>query len=188
MRITFTVLFFCVYLSAALSSPVKHYNKPLADTLADNKFPNPGSVNRLFYLQRDPNTNTVIYELNVDENGVLDKDKPVHPYWIRYTEKGQKEELGFIQRKFAYGVNSTELGNDKFDIRFVSYKKIPFLLMKGTDGKYHIFVTISKKQVILNRIFLRIRGGTFWVPNVVYMELKGTEPATGREITERFKP
>ncbi|MEO6497719.1 MAG: DUF4833 domain-containing protein [Mucilaginibacter sp.] len=158
-----------------------------ADTVADNKLPVP-TVNRLFYLQRDPNTNTVIYELNEDAKGMLDVEYPVHPYWIRYTENNKKEELSFIQRKFAYGVNAKPLGNDKFDIRFVSYKKIPFLLMKGTDGKYHIFVTISKKQVLLHRIFIRIKGGTFWVPNVVYMELRGTETATGREIFERFKP
>ena len=188
MRTIFTVLFFSVYLSVAAGNPVNYYNNSLADTIADNKFPVPSSINKLFYLQRDPNTNTVIYELNVDKDGVLDDEDPVHAYWIRYTENGRKEELGFIQRKFAYGLNTKAIGRNKYDIRFVSYKKIPFTLMKGTDGKYHIFVTISKKQVTLNRIFLRIKGGTFWVPNIVYMELKGTELATGKEITERFKP
>ena len=151
-------------------------------------FPVP-NVPRLFYVQRDPNTNTIIYELNVDKSGQLNTAEPVHVYWIKYNERSQKEELNFIQRKFAYGINVKPLGNDKYDIRFVSYKKYPLLLMRSaSDNKYHIFATIDKKEVILNKIFLRIEGGTFWFPNVLYVEVRGTDPATGKELTERFKP
>lgn len=147
----------------------------------------PANINRLFYVQRDPNTNTIVYELN-EPNGMLDTEEPVHVYWIKYNEKGQHEELNYIQRKFAYGLNQKALGNDKYDIRFVSYKKYPLTLMKGTDGKYHIYATIAHKQAILNRIFVKIEGGSFWLPNVVYVEVKGTDPATGQEIVDRFKP
>jgi hypothetical protein len=152
-------------------------------------FPVPAVSNKLFYIQRDPNTNTIIYDLNVDNKGQLDADNPVHPYWIKYNEKGQKEELNFIQRKFAYGVVTKPMDNGKFDVRLVSYKKYPLSLMKSaTDNKYHIYATIGKKEVILNRIFVRIDGGTFWIPNVLYVEVKGIDPATGKEIMERFKP
>jgi hypothetical protein len=148
----------------------------------------PAGVSRLFYVQRSSNANTIVYELNLGSNGQPDEDEPVHPYWIRYTEGSKKTDLSYIQRKFAYGVNTKALGNGKFDIRFVSYKKFPLTLMKGTDGKYHIFATISQRQFIVNRIFVKIEGGSFWVPNVRYVEFKGTDPATGREVTERFKP
>ncbi|AMR32632.1 CDP-alcohol phosphatidyltransferase [Mucilaginibacter sp. PAMC 26640] len=149
----------------------------------------PASVERLFYIQRMPNTNTLIYELNVDEKtGKPNVDEPVHPYWIRYNEKGQKEELSYIQRKFAYGLVQKPMGDDKYDIRFVSYKKFPLTLMKGADGKYHIFATVARKPMALRYIFIQIEGGSFWLPNVVYVEMKGTDPATGKEFTERFKP
>lgn len=151
-------------------------------------FPDPAGVSRLFYVQRDPNTNTVIYELNADRNGELDADQPVHPYWIKYADKGQKDELNYIQRKFAYGLNTKQVKPGVFDVRFVCYKKLVMTLMKHTDGKYHIFATIGKKQAILNRIFAKIEGGSFWLPNIVYVELKGIETETGKEITERFKP
>lgn len=148
----------------------------------------PANVERLFYVQRTPNANTIVYELNIDSDGKLDEENPVHPYWIRYHDKGEKADLNFIQRKFAYGITSKPLGGGKFDIRFVSYKKFPLTLMKAADGKYHIFATISQRQLIVNRIFLRIEGGSFWVPNVRFVEFKGTDPATGKEVTERFKP
>ncbi len=151
-------------------------------------FPVP-AVPRLFYIQRDPNSNTIIYDLNVDKAGQPDAENPVHPYWIKYNERGQKEELNFIQRKFAYGVAAKPLGNNKFDVRIVAYKKYQLTLMKAvTDNKYHIYGTIAKKLAVITRIFLKIEGGTFWFPNVVYIEIKGTDPETGKEVMERFKP
>ncbi len=149
--------------------------------------PIPGNIPRLFYLQRDPNANTVVYELNV-RNGQPDEDAPVHPYWIRYTENGKRQELGYIQRKFAYGISSASTGAGRYDVRLAAYKKFPLTLMKGSDGKYHIFATILKRQAIINRIFVKIEGGTFWFPNVRYIEIIATDAQTGKEITERFKP
>lgn len=149
----------------------------------------PADANRLFYVQRSANINTLIYDINIDKKtGKPDIGLPVHPYWIRYNEHSQKEELNYIQRKFAYGLISTPLGNDKYDIRFVSYKKFPLTLMKGADGKYHIFAFAEQKQMELNYVFIKIEGGSFWLPNVVYVELRGTDPATGKEVTTRFKP
>jgi hypothetical protein len=160
----------------------------VGDPIQQEKFPTPPeNSNRLFYVQRTPNTNTIIYELN-SKDGQLDPESPVHVYWIKYNEKGQKEELNYIQRKFAYGLTSKPLGNDKYDIRFVSYKKFPLTLMKGGDGKYHIFATVQQRQMILEYVFIKIEGGSFWLPNVVDVELKGIDPATGREIIEHFKP
>ncbi len=159
----------------SLKSPV-NYPKP------------PATAERMFYVQRTPNANTIVYDLNLDSKGVPDADEPVRVYWIKYAERGQKEDLNFIQRKFAYGLNFKPLNNGGYDIRFVSYKKFPLALLKGTDGKYHIFAFISHKQAILKSIFVMVDGGSFWIPNILYVEIKGTDPGTGREMVERFKP
>ena len=155
---------------------------------AQETFPVPPvNSNQLFYLQRTPNTNTIICDLNM-EDGELDKDDPIHVYWIRYAEKGQKEELSFIQRKFAYGVKTKRLEDGKYKLNFVSYSKYPMYLLKAADGKYHVFASINEKMVILKSIFIKInKGGTFWSPNIEYFEVKGTDPATGTEIVERKK-
>jgi hypothetical protein len=124
----------------------------------------------------------------MDADGKPNADNPVKVYWIKYAEKGQKEGLNYIQRKFAYGLNAKPLNNGSYDIRFVSYKKFPLTLMKAPDGKYHIFALIEQKPVILNRIFVKVEGGSFWFPNIPYVEVSGTDPKTGREMIERFKP
>jgi Domain of unknown function (DUF4833) len=152
------------------------------------KYPVPtGNPNQLFFLQRDPNTNTIVYELNVKSNGELDMENPVHPYWIRYQDKGQKEELNYIQRNFAYGLKSKTLSKDQFVLHFVSYKTKLFYLKKGSDNKFSLFTEINKKQAIIKQIFVRVKGGTFWLPNVEYVELKGTDPTNGAEVIERMK-
>lgn len=165
----------------------------VASTMAldpQDTFPVPSGVtNQLFYLQRTTNTNTIVCELNLDNTGKLNEESPVHVFWIRYPEGGLRKELSYIQRVFAYGIKSTPQGNGAYRLHFVSYRKQSLTLMPSPkDNKYHVYATINRKQALLNRIFVKVDGGTFWSPNVVYMEMKGTDPVTGIELVERFKP
>ena len=174
------------------------YTKPLynskawaAPGISDpvDTFPVPtGIKNQLFYIQRTHNINTIVCELNLSYNGQLDEQYPVHVFWIRYTEKAQRAELSFIQRIFAYGVKSKLISEGKYELHFVAYKKYPLYLMKSSaDNKYHVYATIAQKRAILNRIFIKINGGSFWSPNIEYIEVKGIDTVTGREIMERMK-
>lgn len=163
-----------------------------ADTVHTSEadtFPVPKKgVNHLFYLQRSPNANTIICELNLEKDGKLNQDDPVHVFWIRYTENRQPKELSFIQRVFAYGIKSTSLGNGNYSLHFVSYKKFNFFLERSPkDNKYHVYARIGQKKAILSRIFIKINGGSMWSPNVEYIEVKGTDPDTNSELVERMK-
>ena len=154
------------------------------DTLT---FPVPhGNPNQLFYLQRTPNPNTIVCELNY-KNGVLNLDEPVHVYWIRYGEKGQKAELNYLQRTFAYGVKTKRVADSDYELYFVSYKKYKMHLRKGTDSKFYVFTSINNRNAVLKSVFIKINGGSFWSPNVEYVELKGIDAATGTEVAERMK-
>jgi phosphatidylglycerophosphate synthase len=167
--------------------------KPAAPkVIADpqDTFPVPsGNPNQLFYLQRTTNTNTIVCELNYDKNGQLNEESPVHVFWIRYPEGGMRKELNYIQRVFAYGIKASAQGNGTYKLHFVSYRKQTLWLMPSQkDNKYHVYATINQKQAQLNRIFIKVDGGSFWSPNIVYMEMKGVDVATGKEVMERFKP
>jgi len=153
-------------------------------------FPVPAAYDKLmFYVQRTPNTNTIMYELNYKDNGELDEDRPIHVYWLRYTEPGvPKKELNFIQRKYAYGLKTKKISEHHWELRFVSYQKRPLHLMQATNGRYYVFASINETNAALKRVYLKIDGGSFWSPNVVYIELKGTDAATGQVIAERIKP
>lgn len=151
-------------------------------------FPTPKNIdNMLFYIQRDPNVNTAIYAINYQENGKIDKSNPIKAYWVRYAEKGEKKDLSYIQRKFAYGIESKSLDNEEFELQFVSYKKLPLTLKKiGSDQKYHVFVSVNQKRIQVEKIFVRIEGGSFWLPNVKYAEVTGIDASSNKIITERM--
>lgn len=176
-------------LSIGLAQPALAHQLPLSiqPNQAKPSFPVPkGIPNQLFYIQRDPNPNTIICSLNI-KNGRLDKRDPVHVFWIRYTEQSQQKELSYIQRTFAYGVKARPLANEQYELTFVSYKKLPLYLVKSerTPG-YHVYASVNQKKVILTRIYLHIEGGTMWVPNVKYIQLEGTNASTGEATVERI--
>ena len=168
--------------------PFFNFDYPIDDSNADS-FPVPsGNPNQLFYLQRTLNSNTVVYELNMDENDKLNASEPIHVFWIRYPEGGMRKELSYIQRRFAYGVQTEQMKDGRYKLIFAAYKKKNlYLMFAQRDNKYHVYTTLSNKVAILNSVFIQIDpGGTFWAPNVRYIEMKGKELSTGNDLTERI--
>jgi hypothetical protein len=154
-------------------------------------FPTPEVGNMLFYVQRTINENTIIYALNEDAEGNLNEKEPIKAYWIKYAQGGKIDPLTYIQKTFAYGVSAKVVDNEKksFSFSFVSYHKKEFYLAKSpVDNKYHVYGYFNNKINILKNICVKIEGGTFWVPNVKYAEVKGKDPATLSEIIEIIKP
>lgn len=150
------------------------------------QLPSPSAENMVFYLQRDLDANTVIYQLNFEKSGVLKKDYPVKGTWIRYSEKGQVRDLNSLEKRLAYGLQSRYLGGDAYELKFVSYKKVPLFLMKDTNRKYRVYTSPDRREV-LNRVFVKVNGGTRLTPNVEYLELHCTDLSTGREVVKKIK-
>jgi hypothetical protein len=150
-------------------------------------FPVPDRIpNQLFYLQRTPNSSTVIYELNY-VNGKLDTIVPVHAFWIRYSEHGQRQELSAIQRKFAYGIQSRRIAPDQYELRFLAYKKRVLYLKRAAGEKYEVSTEVNQKNIVLSRIFIKINGGSLFSPNIEYVEFTGRNADTGAPEEERVK-
>jgi len=149
--------------------------------------PTPKEKEQLFYLQRDPNANTVVYTLN-KKDGKIDEEDPVNAYWILYEEDGERKDLTFIQRKFAYGVNYKKLADDEYEISLTSCKKLPMRLAYCPESKqYEAFASINNKQTIIERIFVRINGGSLFKPNIDYIELTGRDSKSGKLIRHQLQ-
>jgi hypothetical protein len=156
-----------------------------------SEFPVPPSNDRsLFYIQRSPNTNTIVYELNLTDDAKIDSQHPVAISWINYATDGKWSELNYIQKTFAYGVDAQLVKGEKesYILTVVSYKKRQIYLVQDQAGKYHAYITINNKISILKHVFVRIEGGTFWVPNVKYVELFGEDAQTKLEVYEKIIP
>src|SRR6185312_3869283 len=155
-------------------------------------FPKPDKIsNMMFYVQRTFNTNTIIYELNVDEKQNLNEAEPIKMYWINYSTNNSIEPLNYIQRKYAYGIELKLIDAEKksYVFNFVSYKKKKLYLLKSPiDNKYLVFCDINNKAVALDRIFIQIEGGSFWVPHVKYIDISGKDLGKNEEVAERVIP
>ena len=154
-------------------------------------FPTPsGNKKMMFFVQRTHNINTIVYELNYNADSTINTEKPIHPYWLRYADKGEVKELSYLQNNYAYGINSLLIDKEKqtFKLNFVSYKKRDMYLMKSKyDQKFHAYITIDGKLCSLERVFVKIEGGTFWVPHITYVLVVGRDN-NNKKITEKIIP
>jgi hypothetical protein len=176
-------------ISILVAALLMYASESFAGSVVDS-FPIPKpSPKQLFYLQRTTNSNTIICDLNTDAKGQVIKDNPVHVYWIRYDEGGEKKELSYIQETFAYGIKHELLPTGVYKLHFVSYKKQVFYLKRSPkDNQYKMYFVLNNKEFVLQKLFVRIDGGTFWVPNVVYMEIIGKDEYSGTPFSYKFKP
>lgn len=115
---------------------------------AQKGYPKPKDSGKLlFYIQHSSNHNTFVYEWSGD------KSDPIDVFRINFEDKGQKEELNHLQRKFAYGVNYINSSKNKFSL---AATKKSILELKSIDGKYWVELTTSKQKIILDHIFIQL--------------------------------
>src|SRR5579872_3681103 len=69
------------------------------------EFKVPDEPNQLFYIQRSPNSNTVVYAARVDAHDDFDAKSPVEAFWRKFNIDGSKQPLNFMERMLAYGVH-----------------------------------------------------------------------------------
>ena len=159
-------------------------------TSTNNKFPvPPPSAVRLFYIQRSSNSNVVVYDANL-VNKKYETEKPIRSYWMRMSEKGQKESLSLLQRTLAYGYDNQPIPNEpnNVDVTMVSYKKRRIKLSFDAAGNPVALFQIAGKVSHLNRVWVQIEETGNLIPRILFVELFGRDPKTGAEVYERFKP
>ncbi|MFN8358102.1 MAG: DUF4833 domain-containing protein [Spirosomataceae bacterium] len=150
----------------------------------------PTSPVRLFIIQRNTSTNTVVYDANMLPNKKLNPDLPVRVYWLRYAEKGQRQDLSTIQRTLAYGYEFKSLPKEpgSYDFNLISYRKRRFKITLDEEGNPMALFPIAGRMQKLHRIYVRLEEDGHLFPKVLYVELFGKDPKTGADAYERFKP
>lgn len=158
----------------------------------NKKFPKPAGIkNMLFYIQRSMNTNTIIYELNSDEKGMINIEDPIKFYYINYANHGEIEPVSDMQKKYAYGIKVKVTNKEKqtYSFTFNSIKNREFyLLQSAKDKKFHVFCHINKDLAVLNKVFISMENNFIGFPSVYKIELFGTSAANNNDIEEAFKP
>lgn len=159
---------------------------------AQESYPTPpDGKNRLFYIQRTGNTNTIVYDANVSGSKAFKESEPVNIYWLRYADGGGAQGLSYVQRTFAYGVKFQKIsGANEYDFHLVSYSKKKFRLAFDAQGNPYTTIEINGRKMKLDRIFVKIDKSTTFTltPKVEYVEFWGKDPISGVALHEKFIP
>ena len=129
------------------------------------------SDNLLFYIQRNLNFNTVVYEINKNTSGQINQDYPMDVYWIKYSEHGQVQQLNFIQNNLAFGYKSKLINSETYSFKMVSADMFQFYIT-NIDGQHSVITKINDQDAILSNIYVFAdEVGLF--PDVRYIEFYG---------------
>jgi hypothetical protein len=145
------------------------------------------STRPLFVIERSKNINVLHYDANLSPGGKLDPLEPVAAYWIMRAEKGQREDLTWLEKKKAYGFD-IEPERDRSGFRMI-LKPVPDRPIRITQEGEEVRaeVRIAGKTARLERIYIR-SDETRTLPKVLHIELFGKDAATGDPLYEKIIP
>jgi Domain of unknown function (DUF4833) len=159
--------------------------------------------NIAFIIERSKNLNVVVYEALVVGDGKdkkLKAEKPIDAYWLdqdpEYVKAARasgkqddRVELGMFESKLAYGLSWTEVKDKpgRYKLNMVAVPKQHIEVYIDENGDVVAETTIDGKACRLERIYVYSVEG--WVkPTVMWVQLCGTDLATGEARNERQKP
>ena len=146
------------------------------------------TINSLFKIERSKDNNQILYDVNLDKSGHINRKNPINIYWIRNTEGGKIKPLTWIQQKFAYGLHFINVNKEYANFKFVSYNKMMFTLKRIKNNQFEVYTKHNNKLLKINRIFIQINGGSFWVPNITAVEIYARNMKTGKNVIETITP
>lgn len=141
----------------------------------------------LFKIERNKNANIVQYDVQIGADGKLNNKKPVIVYWVRLAEQGQIEELGWLQRKFAFGFRTDFDQESDIAIIDMALKIKRPITVKRIQGDYQAIMAIDGKTSHLEKIYINASGKGFST-HVNFIELHGTDIESSEVTYERLIP
>lgn len=150
------------------------------------EFKVPDEPNQLFYIQRSPNSNTVIYAARLDRNGEFDANGPVEAFWRKFNIDGSKQPLNFMERMMAYGVRVDPVRPGKpvtFRVAALPYRTLT--LAMDADHHPEALIQVGSRTVKIAYVYLQVVEGGL-LPSVPSLDIFGTDIATGKAVHEHL--
>jgi len=189
-----TLPLFTIAPSNAAPSPAEPENQPPAGTEQSN--PTPGAeqsqpasapaqagTQPLFIIERNKNANVVHYDAQLIADGKLDHKNPVIAYWVMLAQDGRRENLNWIEKKMAYGINIKPYPSvNGYQMTIVSAPQRS-ITVKKVGSAVRAEIVIDGRSAILEKIYINASGHS-----VHYLELYGKDVQTGGKRFEKIIP
>jgi hypothetical protein len=150
------------------------------------EFKVPDEPGQLFYVQRSPNSNTVIYTARLDAQGNFDSRSPVDAFWRKFNIDGSKQPLNFIERMMAYGVKLDARRSGQpitFTIAALPDRKLSLAL--DAQHRPEARMQIGNHTVKVAYVYLQVVEGGL-MPSVPSLDVMGIDIASGKAIHEHL--
>lgn len=141
--------------------------------------------NVLFVVAHSKSPNLVIYKANYISQTSMNDKKPIDVFWLMRTKGNKTEELSFIEWKMAFGFKLHTIKKDEqYKIKLNAIKNKFIYITKNKSGNFDSFITINKIKIKLKSVYAKFEY-TIFGPDVEYLDFKGINTATGKEVVER---
>jgi hypothetical protein len=144
----------------------------------------------LFIIERSKNGNVVVYRFGLDgASGHLDHNNPFYGEWWTngWTKNPYREDLGFFERKMAYGYSCAKEDEDNYTITLVALPQRKLRLYK-LGNEFVAVLEINGVKCKLCKLFVNTTEG-WGTPTVNYVDLYGFElDDPTKQQVERIKP
>ena len=183
-------LLFLAMLAAASAAQARDFSNSIREgdevPRLRPEFRVPDEPNQLFYIQRSPNSNTVVYTAKLDAQGNFDPKTPVEAFWRKFNIDGSRQPLNFIERMMAYGVkiNARKPGQPiTFDIVALPQRRLTLSM----DSQHHpqALITMDGHSVRLVYVYLQVVEGGL-LPKVPSLDLIGIDTSSGKAVHEHL--
>ncbi|MGH1423972.1 MAG: DUF4833 domain-containing protein [Pseudooceanicola sp.] len=147
-------------------------------------FKRPNDRGQVFFIQRSPNANTVVYAGKMASADALATKGTISAYWRRYNTSGEAKALSGLERRMAYGANAKSNGDGTYRVTF---KALPAMVatLKVVDGRPALFTRMGDSDARLIYAYLDVDDGGLF-PRVTGLKLVG-KSASGKYVTETYR-
>lgn len=150
------------------------------------EFKEPDEPNQLFYIQRSPNSNTVVYAARLDARGDIDSRTPVEAFWRKFNIDGSRQPLNFMERLMAYGVRVDAIRPGRpITFRVAALPDRKLTLEMDTHHHPEALLQVGSRTVKLAYVYLQVVEGGL-LPSVPSLDIFGTDIASGKAIHEHL--
>jgi len=175
---------------AALPAQAREFSSSVSESAEIQhlrpEFKVPDEPNQLFYVQRSPNSNTVVYAARLDAQGNFDSRAPVEAYWRKFNIDGSRQPLNFMERMMAYGVRLSGRKDGQpasFTIAALPQRRLTLSL--DAQHRPQATMTIASRTVRIAYVYLHVVESGL-MPSVPALDIFGIDTSTGKAVHEHL--
>jgi hypothetical protein len=147
----------------------------------------PKRTQPLFVIERSKNANVVHYDAQLTPDGNLDPDEPVIAYWVILAQDGRRQELDWVEKMMAYGINlKPDPSVNGYQMTIVTAPQQSITVRK-VGGAVRAEIVMDGRPAILQRIYINV-SEELTGPAVHYLEIYGLDVQTAEKRVQKIIP